>query len=63
MNAVRFRAEYVPISENGDYYQVGFGNRDPASDAADADDPDSPYLLIQRQFEDPGDDRGLALLS
>jgi hypothetical protein len=23
----------------------------------DADDPDSPYLLIQRQFEDPDDDR------
>jgi hypothetical protein len=53
MNAMRFRAKYVSASENGDYYQVAFENTDPASDAADVDSPDSPYLLIQRQFEDP----------
>ena len=52
MNAIRFRAKYVSASENGDYYQVAFENRDAASDAADVY-PDSPYLLIQRQFEDP----------
>jgi hypothetical protein len=52
MNAMRFRAKYVSASENGDYYQVAFENTDPASDA-DVDGPDSPYLLIQRQFEDP----------
>jgi hypothetical protein len=52
MNAMRFRAKYVSASENGDYYQVAFENTDPAGDA-DVDGPDSPYLLIQRQFEDP----------
>ena len=50
---MRFRAKYVSASESGDYYQVAFENTDPASDAADADGADSPYLLIQRQFEDP----------
>ena len=53
MNAMRFRAKYVSASENGDYYQVAFENMDPASDAVDVHGPDSPYLLIQRQFEDP----------
>jgi len=53
MNAMRFRAKYVSASESGDYYQVTFENTDPAGDAADVDGPDSPYLLIQRQFEDP----------
>ncbi|TMB70734.1 MAG: hypothetical protein E6J54_13625 [Deltaproteobacteria bacterium] len=53
MNSMRFRAKYVSASENGDYYQVTFENTDPAGDAADMDGPDSPYLLIQRQFEDP----------
>ena len=53
MNSMRFRAKYVSASENGDYYQVMFENTDPAGDAADVDGPDSPYLLIQRQFEDP----------
>ena len=53
MNAPRFRAKYVSASEKGDYYQVAFENRDAASDAADVHGPDSPYLLIQRQFEDP----------
>ena len=32
MNAMRFRAKYVSASENGDYYQVAFENRDAASD-------------------------------
>jgi hypothetical protein len=53
MNATRFRAKCVSASENGDYYQVAFENTDPAGDAADVHGPDSPYLLIQRQFEDP----------
>lgn len=50
---MRFRAKYVSASENGDYYQVAFENTDPAGDATAVDGPDSPYLLIQRQFEDP----------
>jgi hypothetical protein len=53
MNVKRFRAKYVSASENGDYYQVAFETADPADDAANVVGPDSPYLLIQRQFEDP----------
>ena len=34
---------------DGDYYQAMFQAEQ------DTDDSDSPYLLIQRQFEDPGD--------
>lgn len=50
INAMRFRANYVSASESGDYYQVAFENSDPAGDTVDVN---SPYLLIQRQFEDP----------
>lgn len=50
MNAMRFRANYVSASESGDYYQVAFKTNDPTGDVVDVD---SPYLLIQRQFEDP----------
>jgi hypothetical protein len=57
MNAMRFRAKYVSASENGDYYQVAFESTDPASDATDVHSPENPYLLIQRQFEEP--DNGL----
>ena len=53
MNAMRFRVKYVSASENGYYYQVAFENTDPAGDTADVGGPDSPYLVIQRQFEDP----------
>src|SRR6266508_5737212 len=41
-----------------DYWQVGFENRHAASDAADVHGPDSSYLLIQRQFEDPDGGEG-----
>ena len=46
-----FHANYVSTSVfgDGDYYQAAF-EAEP-----DTDDPDSPYLLIQRQFEDPDD--------
>ena len=44
-----FHANYVSTSVfgDGDYYQAIFESEQ------DTDDPDSPYLLIQRQFEDP----------
>jgi hypothetical protein len=47
-----FHANYVStsVSCDGDYYQAMFEAEQ------DADDLDSPYLLIQRQFEDPDDD-------
>ena len=50
---MHFHANYVSTSVfgDGDYYQATFEAEQ------DTDDPDSPYLLIQRQFEDPDDDR------
>jgi hypothetical protein len=50
---MHFHANCVSTSVFGDsdYYQAAFEAEE------DADDPDSPYLLIQRQFEDPDDDR------
>ena len=49
---MHFHANYVStsVSGDGDYYQATF------EADQDTDDPDSPYLLIQRQFEDPDDD-------
>ena len=48
---MHFHANYVSTSVfgDGDYYQAMFQAEQ------DTDDPDSPYLLIQRQFEDPDD--------
>src|SRR5258707_13852400 len=48
---MNFHANYVSTSVfgDGDYYQATFQAEQ------DTDDPDSPYLLIQRQFEDPDD--------
>ena len=44
---MRFHANHISTSVSGDYYQVMFAAE------KDTDDPDSPYLLIQRQFEMP----------
>ena len=44
---MRFRAIHISTSVAGDYYQVMFAAEE------DTDDPDSPYLLLQRQFEMP----------
>ena len=48
---MHFHANYVSTSVfgDGDCYQVTFQAEQ------DTDDFDSPYLLIQRQFEDPDD--------
>jgi hypothetical protein len=50
---MRFHANYVSTSVlgDGDYYQAMFQAEQ------DTDDLDSPYLLIQRQFEDADDHR------
>ena len=49
---MHFYANYVSTSVfgDGDYYQAMFEAEQ------DADDPHSPYLSIQRQFEDQSDD-------
>jgi hypothetical protein len=46
---MRFHANHISTSVSGDYYQAMFATE------KDSDDPDSPYLLIQRQFETPDD--------
>ena len=56
-SAMRFRANYVSASEAGDYFQVLFKTSVPTETSADATDDESPYLLIQRQYEDPDDDQ------
>ncbi len=50
---MEFHAKCVStsISVGGDYYQATFAAKE------DTDDMDSPYLLIQRDFELPYDDR------
>ena len=45
--AVQFHANHVSVSIDGDYYQVLFEAKNDTSGL------ESPYLLIQRQFEDP----------
>jgi len=42
---MQFHATYVSTSAAGDYYQALF------EAIEDSEDPESPYLLIQRQFE------------
>ena len=44
---MKFDAKAVSTSVAGDYYQVMFEHE------CDSDSPESPYLLIQRQFEMP----------
>ena len=48
---MHLHANYVSTSAvgDGDYYQAMFQAEQ------DTDDPDSPYLLIQRQLQDRGD--------
>jgi hypothetical protein len=50
---MHFHANYVSTSVfgDGDYYQATLEAEQ------DTDDPDSSYLLIQMQFEDPDEDR------
>jgi len=48
---VHFHANHASASADGDYYQVLF------EAVRDSSDPGCPYLVIQRQFEDPDDSR------
>lgn len=54
---MRFHAKYVSAAEAGDYYQVSFQTEDPSDDAPAPPGLDSPYLIIQRQFETADDGR------
>ena len=46
---MRFHANHVSTSVAGDYYAAEFAEED-------TDDSDLPYLIIQRQFEEPEDE-------
>ena len=46
---MRFHANDISTSVAGDYYQAMFAGED-------TDDPNTPYLIIQRQFEEPEDE-------
>lgn len=46
---MRFQVNHISTSVAGDYYQAMFEAEE------DENGPDSPYLLIQRQFEMPDD--------
>ncbi|HME27509.1 MAG TPA: hypothetical protein VKI44_40340 [Acetobacteraceae bacterium] len=50
---MRFHAKYVSAAEAGDYYELSFETEDPGDDATDPPGLDSPYLIVQRQFETP----------
>jgi hypothetical protein len=45
--SVQFHANHVSVSAEGDYYRMLF------EAVLDSQDPESPYLVIQRQFEEP----------
>ena len=49
-------AKYVSACEAGDYFQISFGSDDPDGDDRQENEPLSPYLIVQRQFDDEVDD-------
>ena len=59
--ALRLHANHVSIGESGgEYFQVSFHSEAPGEDDFDLPEPDQPYLLVQRQFED--DDGGVCYI-
>ena len=58
---MRFHANHVSVAESGDeYFQVSFDGEPPGVDDFDPSVHDSPYLVVQRQFED--DDGGVCYI-
>jgi hypothetical protein len=50
---MRFSAERVSVSEDGDYFQLLLEAASSARESIDQDSPNSPYLIVQRSFEMP----------
>lgn len=50
---MRFHANFVSGSEDGDYYQIWLDTKDSAKEAADPQEIDSPYVIVQRDFGMP----------
>ena len=58
---MRLHANHVSIGESGgECFQVSFHSEAPSEDDFDLPEPDQPYLLVQRQFED--DDGGVCYI-
>jgi hypothetical protein len=54
---MRFHANSVSASEEGDYYQIWIEAKDSAKEVADPHEVDGPYVIVQRDFEMPDDGR------
>lgn len=52
-NIIRFHANSVSASEEGDYYQIWREAEDAATEAGDSHEVDGPYVIVQRDFEMP----------
>ena len=52
---MRFHANSVSASEEGDYFQIWLEAKDFAKEAADPHEVDGPYVIVQRDFEMPDD--------
>ena len=58
---MRLHANHVSVGESGDeYFQDSFDSEAPRDNGFDLSDPDHPYLIVQRQFED--DDGGVCYI-
>ena len=58
---MKFHANHVSVAEFDDqYFQVSFDSELPSDDDFDLSEPDHPYLIVQRQFED--DDGGVCYI-
>ena len=50
---MRLHANHVSIEESGgEFFQVWFDSEARGEDGLDLSEPDCPYFLVQRQFED-----------
>jgi hypothetical protein len=57
---MRFYAENVSVSEDGEHFQLCVEAASSLTDGIEKSPPDSPYLILQRGFEMP--DRGLCYI-
>ena len=55
---MRFHADSVSASAEGDYYQLCLGPTEPGEAESDPYEVKGPYLIVQRQFEMPDSGRG-----
>jgi hypothetical protein len=56
---MRFDANSVSASGEGDYYQIWIEANDSTKETGDPFEVDGPYVIVQRDFEMPYDGRFL----